>query len=218
MKTIIYVLAVLSLALTNCKKESISGEGPVETQVRTVSNFDKVFVSGASKTTIRMGDQFSVTVKAYSTLLPYLETRVVNGALQVSYKDDTRIKNDNSEILITMPRLDDIKSEGSGIVLVTGDFGRNDTFGVKISGSSNITIEKGSARLFKAVIEGSGDIKAFGFQSEEADLRVSGSGDTEIAVSKKLDVKISGSGNVFYMGDPASINTEISGSGRLIRQ
>jgi len=218
MKYIISTLVLISLVITSCKKENITGEGPVQTQERVVANFHQVFASGASRVFITKGDQVSVTVKAYGTLLPYLETTVTNGVLKVAFKDDTRIRNDNSEIYVTMPSLSGITSKGSGPIAVTGDFSGNNTFDLKISGSSDVNLEKGSSKVFSATIEGSGDIKAFGFEAEEANVKISGSGNTEIAVSQKLDVKIYGSGNVYYRGSPAVIDSDISGSGKVISQ
>lgn len=218
MKNLIYLVAIIAFAITGCKKDNITGDGPVETQQRNLRDFTAVSVSGASQTFITRGNEFGVSIKAYSTLLPYLESRVVNGTLKIYYKSGTRVRNDNSVITITMPYLSGITSEGSGNVSATGDFDGQDSFHIKVSGSSDISVQSGSAKTFDSEIEGSGNIRAFGFSAESAKVKISGSGNTEIAVSKMLDAKISGSGNVYYKGDPAQINTNISGSGKVIRQ
>ncbi|HUH34154.1 MAG TPA: head GIN domain-containing protein [Daejeonella sp.] len=218
MKCIILTFALISISLTSCKKENITGEGPVQTQQRMVANFHQVFASGASKIFITKGDQVSVTVKAFGTLLPYLETTVSKGVLKIAFKDNTRVRNDNSEIFITMPSFDALTTEGSGSITITGDFSGSSNFDLQISGSSDVSLEKGSSKVFSATIEGSGDLKAFGFEAEEASVKISGSGNTEIAVSKKLDVKIYGSGNVYYKGNPTIVDSDISGSGKVISQ
>ena len=218
MKNIILVLALISLTLTNCKKENIIGDGPVQTEQRVETDFQRIFASGASKIFITKGDQVSVTVKAYGTLLPYLETTVTNRVLKIAFKDNTRVRNDNSQIFITMPSLEGLTTEGSGLIAITGDFSGNDNFDLKISGSSDVSLERGSSKVFSATIEGSGDIKAFGFEAEEANVKIFGSGNTEIAVFRKLHAKIYGSGNVYYRGNPAVVDSDISGSGKVINQ
>ena len=48
-----------------------------------------------------------------------------------------------------------------------------------------------------------------------AKVDVSGSGEVELNVSDSIDVMISGSGEVRYLGDPVVNQTEISDSGEI---
>ncbi|MCF8304680.1 MAG: DUF2807 domain-containing protein [Bacteroidales bacterium] len=83
-----------------------------------------------------------------------------------------------------------------------------------ISGSGDVYLG-GSTDAQSIQISGSGNYKAFRLASNTADVVVSGSGDCEVNVSQELAVDISGSGNVYYKGNP-SINTSITGTGELI--
>lgn len=83
----------------------------------------------------------------------------------------------------------------------------------KISGSGDIDLS-GSADEFEGRISGSGDIDAKSFQSKEADISISGSGNCTIGVSKELNSSISGSGDVRYYGNP-SVNSKGHGSGKV---
>jgi hypothetical protein len=65
-------------------------------------------------------------------------------------------------------------------------------------------------------ISGSGNIYASNFLQNKVYITLSGSGDTHISVTAYLDVTISGSGNVYYKGDPSVINKNITGTGQLI--
>jgi hypothetical protein len=84
----------------------------------------------------------------------------------------------------------------------------------QISGSGNISL---SGIISNQVIEinGSGQYSAFDCLSDSADVRISGSGDTEISVNNLMDVDISGSGNVYYKGTPV-FNINITGSGSVM--
>ena len=64
-------------------------------------------------------------------------------------------------------------------------------------------------------VSGSGNIFAFNLESNDQEVRISGSGNCEVFVRDLLEVDISGSGNVFYKGNP-SVSTNISGSGNVI--
>jgi hypothetical protein len=73
---------------------------------------------------------------------------------------------------------------------------------------------KGSASSFEARISGSGTLGARGLATDEAKLTITGSGQAEIRVSKRLEAALSGSGSLRYWGRPA-VSQRISGSGRV---
>jgi hypothetical protein len=83
-----------------------------------------------------------------------------------------------------------------------------------ISGSGKVLAE-GSSQSVKAEITGSGKVLAANLVTEKCDVRISGSGDVEINVKTELDARISGSGSVSYKGNPAKVNGESSGSGKV---
>jgi len=105
----------------------------------------------------------------------------------------------------------DINLAGSGNVnlgTVTAD-----TISSTIAGSGNITLA-GEVFNQSARIVGSGDYRASGMQSKNANINVTGSGNSRITVSDSLNVTILGSGDVTYAGKP-SVNTTIAGSGHV---
>jgi hypothetical protein len=216
-KEILYVLSVLLVLTTACSKERISGSGSVITENRQVNAFTKVSLKGPSFVYITKGNTLNVQVKAYSNLLPYFETRVVNGTLELGYKDDLSVRNENSEVYITVPVLNGLSIYGSGDIETTGNFNDNPSFETSVYGSGNIEIAEGAADNFSSTIAGSGDIYAFGFRAKKANVEISGSGNVRITANDELKVKISGSGNTYYKGSP-DVSVNISGSGGVIKQ
>ncbi len=214
----IFLLVAFTTTVASCKKESLTGGGTVQTEDRDVNAFTKVSTQGSTTIHIVQGAHFEVKVKGYANLLPYLKTTAENGILLVRYENTTNVRNDNSEVFITMPELTGLSSSGSGDMHVAGEFGSNTDFDVDISGSAHITVEKGAAENFVLRSSGSGNFDSFGFTSQNADIIISGSGEAKITVAKKLEVKINGSGSVYYKGDPAIVNNDISGSGKVIKQ
>ena len=219
MKVKSLILAAGMLALfSSCEKDTIIGGGTVKTEDREVSDFTKVAVEGSTNIHITKGSSFDLSVKAYQNLLPYLKTRVENNTLIVKYENSTSVGNDNSQVFITMPVLEGLSATGSGDIDVKGVFEHTPDFDAHISGSSDISIEHARAENLVLSISGSGDFKSFGLSIEEANVSISGSGEVEITVNKKLKANISGSGNVFYKGNPIMIDNNISGSGKVIKK
>jgi hypothetical protein len=88
---------------------------------------------------------------------------------------------------------------------------------VNLRSKNKITIYVSLTRLTGVSLSGSGDIIGEGkFDNDgDTDFKVSGSGSVKIAFNKlkKLDVGISGSGNIRLSGSASAINAHISGSG-----
>lgn len=210
-------IAVISvtLSLLSCSKERISGNGSTITETRTISNFTAITASGSSNVFITQGTTFKIEVKGYSNLLPYYETKLVNNTLQVGFKENVNVKNDNIEVFVTMPVLNGLSLFGSGNITTSGAFYGNTNFNTYISGSGNIHFSSGTVQNFSSKIEGSGNIYTLNMVADNADVTISGSGNTEVTANNQLKVKISGSGNVYYRGTPA-ITTNITGSGAVI--
>ena len=215
MKKLLFLLVSITAILISCKKEKVEGGGAIITESRNVENFYNVSVAGSPNVFIISGAAFDVKVKAYENIIPILETKVQNGTLLISLKKN--VSNDNSEIYITMPALSAVTTNGSGNIDTKGNFLGMDYFSATTSGSGMITIEKGSAKNYKITIAGSGDVKSFGFVSEQATVSITGSGDAELSVTQKLKATLNGSGNVYYKGNPV-VDAVSSGSGKAIKK
>ena len=83
-----------------------------------------------------------------------------------------------------------------------------------IAGSGEIRL-RGSAKALQHTISGSGDLNAFNLETESAEIKITGSGNCELSASNRLHVIISGSGTVFYRGDPRTVSQEVTGSGKV---
>ena len=84
----------------------------------------------------------------------------------------------------------------------------------KISGSGNIVVS-GEADRAEVSISGSGNLDALDLEADHYAVRISGSGKCKINVGDSLEANISGSGSVYYKGDPDKIRSNVSGSGKV---
>jgi len=75
---------------------------------------------------------------------------------------------------------------------------------------------RGKATQFKVELHGSGRLQADSLYTENARVRQQSIGDIHIRANDTLQVHSSGSGNVFYYGEPAEIIFEQNAAGELI--
>lgn len=249
---IVFAIALILVAFTSCFDGIIvEGNNEVTQETRSLPNFTEVSSSGSYHIYYQHGDSTKATIICESNILPYIETAVYNGRLDIKTAFHVSINpNKMIEIYVESPEIEEIELSGSGIIetdTVYGDeleldlsgsgdirsifFGNEfsssisgsgsmdiytecTTAKTSISGSGKILIE-GAATNGDFNISGSGKIKAQDFELKNAEITISGSGDSYINASDLLEVDISGSGNIYYIGHP-SIDINNSGSGRLV--
>lgn len=209
-----FIVLTAILAFSSCTRERIKGQGSVISENRNISGFTEISTEGSTNIHIMQGSSFKVELRGYSNLLPYYETKLVNNTLQLGYRKDVNVKNDNTELYITMPAITGLSLAGSGNISTSGVFAGVPDFHARVTGSGNIEFSSGTATNFYSTIDGSGNIRALNLQADKAETNTTGSGDTEITANTQLKVRISGSGNVYYRGSPV-ISTNITGSGTV---
>lgn len=123
------------------------------------------------------------------------------------------------------------KINGSGDVQLTGvqgnfDLGINGSgdveaenlrlshCNIKLMGSGDVSLE-GSAVEVTVEQSASGDINLYRLNAEDVNISASGSGDVVVSVSGDLKVKLRGSGDVTYKGEPTSVDVSTLGSGEV---
>ncbi|MBV8503784.1 MAG: DUF2807 domain-containing protein [Paucibacter sp.] len=216
--------------------ERIKGSGEFASETRDTGAFDGVSLTGGFKVQIRQGAGNKVELKADKNILPYIETKVVDGGkgrtLEVGVKRGYSISTGNTpQLVLDMPQLRLVSISGSGDVKVepmktgpvdisiagSGDIKldalQSESLGVSVSGSGDVS-GSGKTGSLKISVAGSGDVKLRGLEAEEGKVTIAGSGDAEVNVSKKLHISVAGSGDVSYVGSP-EISTSIAGNGKV---
>jgi len=86
-----------------------------------------------------------------------------------------------------------------------------------VSGSGDIKIE-GSMRtnFLKSYVSGSGTTDLSSIWTNIAELEIPGSGSIKVNVYEELKANMTGSGDVYYSGNP-TISSRIKGTGKLIK-
>lgn len=207
------------------------GDGNVLKETRKVSTFDGIEVSGAFEIILKQAATEEVTVEADANLLPLIRTEVVGGTLMI----ETRKPIHHVTVMKVYVTVKDLKRiDVSGAVDINTD-GRITVpeLTIDASGASDskmdIAVQKlrlgssgaskmkfsGSAIEVNMDLSGASDIFAFDMPAESYDLEISGAGNAEINVSKKIRAEISGAGNVKYKGSPTEVDQSVSGAGTI---
>jgi hypothetical protein len=212
--------------------DSITANGDVRTEPRSVSTFSSVTLEGSGTLRVHQGSQ-DVEITADSNVLPYIQTTVSGSRLSIGIKPFTTIwGNPTLEFDVTLPSLNGVVLSGSGNAVVdpfsggafaasiTGSGGLSanlaySSIALDISGSGGAALlgTAGDARL---TISGSGGISAKGLTANTAEVGIYGSGNAELRVVSALSGSLSGSGQLRYWGGPA-VTANVSGSGQVIK-
>jgi hypothetical protein len=206
----------------------------VITEERPVSDFNKISFSGLGNLIIEQGDKETLKIEAEDNIVPKILTSVQNQTLKIDYQWNwvSFSFHPNKPINIYVSVKDLQKIEGSGATTIKSQSIKTEKLEIKGSGmtKADISIEtqqlnseisgagdfvlSGKADSQKIEISGAGKYEAKSLLSKNADIQVSGAGQTTVNVQEKLDVKISGAGKVSYIGNP-QITQDISGAGKI---
>lgn len=217
MRKLIFGFCILAFVLASCNKDVIRGNGDTVTSARTVDNFNALNTSGSGKIFITYAPQITVTLKGYSDLLPKYVTEVKDNTLYLHYDEHTVVRNDNLEVYITMPSITALDMSGGTTINAKGNFVHVPAFKIFSSGDAGVSIDSMQADAYTISSSGNSDIATLGIVCKEADVEISGNGKATLSVSNKLNVNISGNGKVSYKGDPATVSSNISGNGSLVK-
>jgi hypothetical protein len=204
MKTQILLIAIVIL-FTSCAKDRITADGNIIREARNTGSFKEVRSSGSNNIHISYGPEFKVEVRGSANLVSRYKTKVYNNTLDLGY-EFVSVRRDDIEVFITIPKISGVSLSGSGNVDLSGPFQETDLFNLRISGSAKVGVDNT-------------------FEASEVAVNISGSGDADLrniickeaGCEERLHVQISGSGDVYYIGNPA-VQSDISGSGKVIRQ
>jgi len=217
----ILALLFLGVPFANAQKET-----------RDVSEFTRISFGISGNLYIKQGNNQSLVLEGDD--LNEIETSVSGGKLKIRKKGNgwNWGWNRNIDVYITVRKLEGLNLSGSGKIIGDSKF-EVDELDLSVSGSGNLELDvfadkidsgiSGSGKIelsgvsgFHDVsISGSGRLSAEDMEVEEYKIRISGSGNCRINVSKEIDASVSGSGSISYKGNPDKVYHHASGSGKI---
>lgn len=223
---------VLGGRFCNFNFGGVRGEGPVRTETRNLPAFHSVTVDLAGDVELIVSPETRAEIQAQENLLPILKTEVLDGKLRIYFEKSVWFQ-DEIRIKLYAPAFDDLALRGSGALV-----GRDSLSGARLdlllSGSGNIELPNlhfgqvvctlsgsgnvnagGDTDALEVTLAGSGDIELKHLRAKQVKATLSGSGEIRCFALEGLDAKVSGSGDIYYAGNPAALKTNISGSGEI---
>lgn len=231
-----FAVDVPGLEVTVGTRQGLERSGQAVTETRPVANFQRVALAGVGKLLITQGEEESLTVTADESLLPYVVTSVKAGTLTLGLSPEARQLRPLGPIQFNLSVIDLAALEISGAGDVRADSLAVDRLELRISGAGDINIDSLTANELVVRLTGAGNINVAGqvaeqrirlsgaggyrarkLESQWATVEVSGAGAAAIWATDRLDVQISGSGNVDCYGNPA-VTKQITGVGGLVHR
>lgn len=218
MEKIIYsIICAGALSVSSCSTRyyvncnGYTPSGVIKTEIRNVSDYNKVSLESAINIKFHQGDKYSLTVAADENMLPFIKTETSNETLFI---DNEKCNCPGKvTIEITLPELEKVDLRGAGNVDFPEDF-KFGKFEMAVAGAGDVKL-RGTADDVDIKISGAGDIDAGKLKADNAKVTISGSGDIDIYAEKSLDINISGSGDVTCHGNAQNVKQRISGSGKI---
>jgi hypothetical protein len=197
----------------NSTPSTLQGSGVARTEARHVGPFTALDLAGANNVTVRVGGPRTVTVRGDENLIRYITTTVNAGRLVVGQSRSFSTRSPMS-VEVGVPSLDSVSLSGSGILTVDGV--RADAFAVDVPGSGVLAVA-GTVTSLNASLSGSGDVRLQDLAAQDVTAHLSGSGRLQVNATKSLEARVSGSGAIFYSGDPVKLSEQITGSGAILK-
>ena len=228
------LIALLIPAFIFCSCHVITGSGNIITQERHLDKFTGINSSGSIDIEVMNDNSQLVKVEADDNILPYLITDVEDGILNVHLRSHNSYHNFHAKVFVSSPSISSLYVTGSGSITSKGTLKDMDQIECRMSGSGNIDAMvdapvviatlggsgiiklEGRTRDMKCTLTGSGELKCRDLLSENAEVKVTGSGSAHVYASVKLDARVTGSGDIHYSGHPASPTIRKTGSGSVI--
>jgi len=202
-------------------------------QVRSVTAFSGLKVSGGIDVYLSQGDDYSLAVSASEDKYrDNIRTEVKNGVLDIWYDNDHWGKNSGNKklrVYLSFKTLERIEGSGACDFIINGMLTSN-SIRVKLSGASdikgavkiaNLSIElsgasivalNGSAENLKVDASGASDIKNYDLQVENCIAKLSGASDVRLKITGSITASASGASTLYYEGDPDRKDIATSGA------
>lgn len=218
-------------------QNKIKGNGKVVTETRNTGDYDAIKVGGPFDVNLVSGNEGKITIKGEENLLSSIKIEVEDNALKIYVDKTVNIRSSSGhkiEITVPFEKISSVSLAGSGDIQTKNTI-KNDKFEAKLAGSGNFKLDvdsndfelnvsgsgnvalKGSADNFTTKLSGSGNINASNLKSKNVNANVSGSGNSIVNCEGNLTARVSGSGDIKYIGNPDKRDVKVSGSGNITK-
>ena len=201
-----------------------------------VGTFTKISLRISVSVHLTQGNIQKVKMVGKQKDLDEIEIKVKHGKLIIDdkHKNNWKWRLGKVDVYVTVKDLEAISVAGSGDLMSKGKF-KCDNLDISVAGSGDVEFEvdardvdisiagsgnillSGSSDTNKVSIAGSGKLDAEGMATNNYRISIAGSGKCKVHAKEEITSKITGSGSVYYKGEPQKIHTNSLGSGKVKR-
>lgn len=232
-KLLLLAFLVFALGLNSCM-DCISGEGEQVKRQKSPGEYEKITVNTAMDVKLEQGDSCAIKVRGYENLVENLVFKQ-RGERLIIDTDKCISGRNNLELVVVFRTLQEIEVNGSANVS-SDEIIKGDELEVEIKGSGDLDLKlyvddldvdirgsgdavlRGTTQNLVVDVNGSGNVNAQDLLTDVCEVDISGSGDCSVNVQERLEADINGSGTIHYTGMVRDIQTDINGSGDIIRK
>lgn len=176
------------------------------------SGFTAIDVAGVYDLDVREGSQFSVQTRANKRQADRLDIRMRGDTLILAMDDDKQSSwkgrnNSGVEVIITMPRLEELDVAGVATGDITAFTGGN--VDIDVAGVSSLTLSGRCDRL-SIDLAGVGELDASELKCKDVDADMGGMGELSVYASESVKADAGGMGEIEVYGDPKERDTNDS--------
>ncbi|HTA27026.1 MAG TPA: head GIN domain-containing protein [Bacteroidia bacterium] len=237
---------LIAISLLSCNKTPVcdcfESAGSEASDVRVLPYFNQIIANDNVNVFITTGSPQSVTIEGGKNLIPNIGANVNGTVLTLKNNNICNwlrsYKKSHINVYITMPELTTITNSGYGTVQSQGtltfdslvlnttnsagniDLAVNNRFiNAHMFGTADLTLSGNCQTFLCNYFGGTGFIYNGNLVvSSYAFLSSNTTGDSYLNTTGTLGVQIYGQGNVYYTGNPTSVQSSSIGSGQLIKQ
>lgn len=236
-KFLLSILSALPLVFAGGDAICQTSDDQVVKREHAVGNFDAVSAKNGINLVLQNKNADNVVVEADGKSSKGIQLKLLNGMLNISTRKN--VSNENSE---ETPKVY-VPAKGIKRITASGgaDIYHSDTIEAEIlhlstSGSSSMTIDVNAREVFLTAT-GSGDVKITGntqllnvnttgscdvdcrrLNAKDVVVASSGASDVYVKAEETIDIKASGSSDVYYSGNPEIKRLQVLGAADVKRR
>ena len=208
----IFICLVASLAAVSCisfngsglkglylnfNGVTINGEGPVETQVYELTDFDNIVVNGHFDIDFVQNDTFEVSLTTQQNIFEHINFSVDGDKLILNVVDSVKVNADKFDVKVSAPALKSVEVNGATDLSVPGGISSDGPLAIEVNGACDIDINGLKCSVLDVEINGAGDLDISGIDSDEVKIEINGAGDANLSgKTRKACFEVSGAGDI----------------------
>lgn len=231
----LFLICLTIISLNTFGQEIINDKNA---ELRTVSAFNAIKVSGAIEVYLSQGSSTAVAISASEEKFrDKIKTEVVNNTLKVYYDGGLSFNSGNKKLkaYISVTDINSLEASGASTFRISGTISGS-SLNIKLTGASEIT---GNIKFTKLVADisgaskvklsgnvdnididasGASDVKSYELAVDDCSVNATGASDVHITVNKEISAHAAGASSVFYKGEAVMKNINASGASSVAKK